>query len=404
MIGKLNTRKQQTRIALLIWIIVTVSICVYGEVTGWSRSVTGAYAEGAQGWIDSVNVYAESESELHGFLYLPQAAMIWVPLAPLPTDLANIIWRVFAIGLFAFGAWRFYRVAEELAGGPMILLMTILTIPAALSTMRNGQSTLPMTGSMLLGSAALMSGHWWRGAIWLVIAIAFKPPAVALLLVAWVVYPALWWRVPIVLVGFVLLPFLAQRPTFVIDFYAGFLDKALNKVQPSLSGEADTFFAADIAALIRTIGVDLSERAALLIRAVAGLATLGLSGIALRRFGLTRGTLLVASWGLTYVVLFNPATENNSYAAIAPIMAIFAVMSMEAGRPWLGTALAALPILIAINYETTKHITPGHTEWLCAVVTILFFVYLTLVTIGTIRPPWRSGRDAVPAEAEVDPG
>lgn len=312
MIGRLETREQQTRIALVIWITVTIGICIYGGMTDWSRSVTGAYATGGQAWVDGVNVFENSGSELHGFLYLPQSAMLWAPLTMLPGDIADPLWRVITIGLFAFGCWRFFRVAEARVEAPMILLMTALTIPAALSGMRNGQSTLPMTGTMLLGCASLMSGHWWRATAWLMLALVFKPLAIALVLVAWVVYPPMWWRMPLGLIAFLLTPFLAATPGYVVEFYGGFLAKAAAKTQPGLSEEADTFFAADISALIRFAGITLSEGVLLALRLAAAGATLGLSWWSLKRHGVIAGGLLTASWCLIWLVLFNPATENNT--------------------------------------------------------------------------------------------
>ncbi|MDG2029560.1 MAG: glycosyltransferase family 87 protein [Phycisphaerales bacterium] len=401
MIGRLDTHQQQTRIAFLIWVALIIGFCINGMMTDWSRSVTSSYLEGAQFWLAGADLYTNSDTDLFGFLYLPHAALLWIPFSQLPEGMIDPVWRVFTIGIFGLGCWRMFRVAEALTGGPMILLMTILAVLPALSTMRNGQATLPMTGMMMLGAVSLLSRHWWRAAIWLTLAVAIKPPAIALLLVVWVIYPALWWRMAVTFCLMLLLPFLAQRPEYVLECYQGFFQKVANKTQPNQFAEGNTFFAADFATFVRFLGIELSDRMALLIRVLAGGVTLLLSWYALHRVGLVRGTLLVVAWGLTYIVLFNPGTENNGYATVAPAMAMLAVMTLETRRPLLGTLLALMPILITLNYETMKFITPDNTVWFCAAVSLVFMAYLMLLTIGIIRYPWRIPGD--PAALKTAP-
>jgi len=387
---KLDTHREQDRIALLIWIGLIIGFCVYGVLTDWGRSVTGSYLVAGQAWLSGDDPYTTGSTDLFGFLYLPHAAIIWTPLSLLPGDVADCLWRVFTIGVFAAGCWRVFKVAERLAGGPMILLMTILAVLPSLSAMRNGQSTLPMTGLLFLGSVAALRGRWWFAAIWMAIAVAIKPPAIALVLVVWAIFPALWWRMAVTMGVMLLLPFLAQSPEYVLECYRTFLGKLGNKTQPNSFEEGSIFYAADFATFVRFIGIDISDRFALVVRALAGLSVLALSWSATRRLGVDRGTLLVAALGCAYIVLFNPGTENNGYATVAPVMAMFAVMTLETGRRLPGAFLCTLPVLVALNYETMKFVTPGNTVWFCPAVTLVFLGYLTLLALGSIRYPWRT--------------
>lgn len=388
--ARLDTHQAQDRIALLIWLGLIIGFCVHGILTDWGRSVTGSYLVAGQAWLSGGDPYTVGSTDLFGFLYLPHAAILWTPLSFLPEDVANALWRVFTIGLFGIGCWKLFKVAERLTGAPMILLMTILAVLPSLSTMRNGQSTLPMTGLMLLGSVAALHGRWWFAAIWMALAVAIKPPAIALVLVVWAIFPALWWRMAVTMGVMLLLPFLAQSPDYVLDCYRTFLGKLANKTRPNSFEEGAIFYAADFATFVRFVGIELSDRFALVIRVLAGLGVLALSWLSLRRMGPERGVPLIAALGCAYIVLFNPGTENNGYATVAPVMAMFAVMTLETRRPVLGGLLCALPVLVALNYETMKFITPDNTVWFCPAVTLVYLGYLTLLALGPVRYPWRT--------------
>lgn len=91
---------------------------------------------------------------------------------------------------------------------------------------------------------------------------------------------------------------------------------------------------------------------------------------------------------LTYILLFNPRTENNTYVIIAPVIATTAAGCFLVGRwKFAGAMLTMAMLLIAANYELTKHVTPGRETWLCPLLTLVIGLWLAgLIWIRTC--PW----------------
>lgn len=380
------TRPHDVRNAWGIWFAVILGICILSIVTGFTRSVTGAYAAGAERWLDSSDLYREG---IHGFLYLPQAALIYLPFDQLPPWLGGSLWRIVSIGLFAWGLFRFSRCMGRLSGAELFPLMTLLAILPSLAAFRNGQMTVPMCGCLLLAGAAFADARWWWTVFWLCLAVALKPLAVVLLLLALAIEPALWWRLPVGIVVLLLLPFGFQSPGFVAETYGRFIEKLNVAGSPGF----DTSYS-DVFGTIRVFDIDAPESIKTTLRGLAAFGTLLASWVAMRRFGRTGGTTFMVLLALVYILLFNPRTENNTYVMIAPVIASTAAGCFLVGRwTFAGWILTLFMVLIATNFELTKHVTPGRETWLCPLLTIM--IGLWLIGLIVIRVcPWIPGSDS----------
>ncbi len=114
----------------------------------------------------------------------------------------------------------------------------------------------------------------------------------------------------------------------------------------------------------------------LLIRASAAVVTLGLGWLALHRWRARWGAILLLALAVTYLMLFNPRTENNSYSMLAPLVATFAAAMIVLERDGIeGGAL----VLIALGLGLANEITHGETHWFRPLLAAVFFVYLIML-------------------------
>ena len=157
-----------------------------------------------------------------GFLYLPQAAILHIPFALLPGPANEITWRILTIGVYALGLYRLSSLYSPVKRSRVFLLATLIALPIAFAGARNGQTTLLITGLMMLAAHSLTDSHWNRCALFLTAALAFKPSVLPFLLVLALFYRPLIGR--LILGGFILagLPYLTQTPRYVTSQYLAF--------------------------------------------------------------------------------------------------------------------------------------------------------------------------------------
>lgn len=378
------THKRDVYAAWLLWLGFFVGICIKQIASDHQRTVTAAFHYGSAKWIEGGDIYTEG---LHGFLYLPHAAIVYTPFHVLPNTPSELLWRLFCIGLFAIGLRQIALTAGKTAKVQMFPIMTFLTIPIALAAMGNGQMTLPMAGAMMIGMSTLAeSKHWWT-VFWLCLAVALKPLAIVLLLLAWALRPALWWRMPIGILILLAIPWLFQSPTYVLEAYQGFVDKAMTAGNP----EGSMAFS-DLFGMFRAWGYEATMSLGLGVRLLFAVLTLAFAYYIFRAHGPLYGIVMLFVLSVTYLMLFNPRTENNTYAAFAPAIAMVGAWAFLVGRrSALGFLVIIMVFLMALNYEITKHITPGREVWMIPLLTTIFAIYL-LWAILVGPAPWQERR------------
>ena len=80
-------------------------------------------------------------------------------------------------------ASRDERLFFELVGPALLLIL-----PAGSAALRNGQASTLLLASMLLAAVAMAQRRWWPAAVLLGLALAVKPLAIVLLLLAGALY------------------------------------------------------------------------------------------------------------------------------------------------------------------------------------------------------------------------
>jgi hypothetical protein len=370
---------RMVRIAWIGWAILAVATAVI-IASGSGRTVVPAYREGAVYWMAGKTIFAHPG--VGGFVYLPQAAVLFIPFALLPIVAGEVFWRFINIGVFALGIFQFARLARVWSGKELFPLMTLVTLPLAWDCARNGQATLALTGLMLLAVVAAADQRWWRVVLWLSLGISVKPLMIVLALLLMAIDRPLSWRLAVGMLVTALVPFVTQHPAYVLDQYAAFWSSLTKAVHV---GAVDKGWTTPFNAL-QLLGITVPEKVQTLLRVTAAFGTLALCYLSRRRHDAVRSAAVVFSLAVVYLMLFSPRTENNTYAMLGPAIAVFLAGAFLVERRFReGILLSCIALAIMGGRTIERMLTPhAGTSWLSPLMAVCFALYL-LVTFFADR-------------------
>jgi len=188
-----------------------------------------------------------------------------------------------------------------------------------------------------------------------------------------------------------------QTPGYVAAQYHGFAIKMLLASDPAATG--DTF--ADVFALTRLFSLHLPRAVEVVVQAFAGLATVGLCWLAVRRWDPVPASLFLLALSGGYILLFNPRTETNGYVLVGTAVAFLAAVAWKIeGR----RVLAIVLVLIDLGFAWGWNVTRGHNQPLSAGLCLLF-LGLTVHRLLADQPPLTSepAFQSAPAQADRQP-
>jgi len=354
------------RMALILWgialLVITGLVVAHPE----KRTLIPLYREAALHWRDAQNLY----SGPGGMNYLPCFAPLFLPVALLPTPVADLTWRYLMAALLISGLWRLSRAIGEDDAERRFLLVTLLAMPLSLGVFRNGQANGMIAALTLHAAAALAWRQWTLATLWMILALAVKPLGMVFLGLAAILYPTVRWRVAVGIVLLAVFPFLFASPSYVVDQHLAFWENIR-----ACSAVSEHRFA-DFNGIARSLGVEVPVQIATVLRTFAGMVTLAVCWWAGRRLEECWRVLWLYVWATGYLMLCNPMNETNSYVIVVPAMAFCAerVLSQASTRAagWglVGTVLAlSLFSPLRSNFKLFWY----------PVMTIIFLAILTLI-------------------------
>lgn len=363
--------KRAVKAAWAGWALLAIVSAVI-IASGSTRTSVPAYREGAVYWMAGKTIFVDPG--VGGFVYLPQAAILFIPFALLPVVTCEVLWRFVNIGVFALGIFHFAGLASGRSEKKLFPLMTLVCLPLAWSCARNGQATLIMTGFMLLAVVDIARSRWWRATLWLSLAVAVKPLAIVLVLLAIAIDRPLSWRLPVGMLVTALFPFVTQHPVYVVDQYAAFWSSLTKAVHV---GSVDIGWTTPFNAM-QAFSIVVPEKVQTLLRVAAAVGTLVLSFWSRLRHDAARSAVFVFSLTVTYLMLFSPRTESNTYAMLGPPIAAFlAGAFLVEQRPKEGIMLSCIALAI-LGSRSIEHMLTPHagTSWMSPLMAVCFAVYL----------------------------
>ncbi len=371
------------RLAVGSWLLFALIIGIIVAVQPDKRTVTIPYQEASAKWWDGrESLYDASQG---GYLYLPQAAILYTPYQVLPKRVGEPLWRMTGLALLAVGLWRVAGLLNHSERERLFLAATLLVIPSALSSARNGQVNLPLAGLMLLSVSGIARARWNLATLWLLLSIMLKPIALAPALLAAACFAPLRLRL---IGGFALMlavAYLHPSASYVSGEYRHFWEKFVLAGQPLVKDNFSDFFG-----MLWHWGIHPSPTVISAFRALAALAVLLLSLQVKRRF---RGDQVLQAFGVMllaalYLMLFNPRTEENSFVMLAGFTALLAARDLLAADSRRGKWLALFCLLLAVeNYGFLYKLT---RIWFKPLITTIFLVVLALGKFSILQGKNRS--------------
>jgi alpha-1,2-mannosyltransferase len=337
-----------------LWILPLIGVCVMVALDPVKRSVTPVFHLAAERWWAGAELYAD----VRGYHYLPQFALLFAPFHALPVPVGDILWRGMSVALVLWGISTLVRLVLPADTGRGFFYACLLALAPCLGAVRNGQTNLAFGGLCLLLACFLAESRWKSAAVCLVALVVVKPLGLVLILLAPWVYRPLIRPLAIGLAVLAALPFAFARPEYALAQY-----RAAGEHLAGWSGTVEHRFA-DLTSLLRTAGLAPSGLAALLLRVVGAIATLGLWLVAAARTREPWKALTLVLLSTIYLMLFNPMTEKNSYAIVAPAFAVAAVACLEKGRTRrFGWLLVFAVVSIGIFPELFWRVDKGLGLW-----------------------------------------
>ncbi len=338
----------------IAWLVVAIGAFAVGA-TSKTNSVTDNYRSAAHAWLHAEPMYFPGGD---GWLYPPQSALLFVPVELMPRWLGEGLWRCAWVMLMAWGVWRLTRLANGLAwrdaaadmvsvfrrdltspgaleaeragrasSVDLYFLVTLLTIPACLGSIQNGQTNMPLGAAIVLACVSVAERRWWWCVGWCMFGLVCKPLMVVPMLLVVACWPrALVGRMAGGLIVFALLPLIHLDPGYAIGQYEAGVKKVLE------AGELRTRLFANLPGMLAEFGVAVPEGVMTAVRVGSAGIVLGLCWLSARRDGVGRAALVTLALSAAYLMLMNPRTEGNSYCVLGPALAAWAGLWLAGPR------------------------------------------------------------------------
>ena len=372
--------------AVALWLIVLVYIALGLAADPYHRSMTPSYHEAVANWWAAQPVYTGPA----GFNYLPVFLLLFSVFDWLPLAVGEIAWRCVALAGLAFGLWRCLALfVDDGARARSFALATVLLLPMAFSTLRNGQASAQLAACLLWALSAIGRQRWTAATIWLCLALVCKPLGLPALGLAAMAFPPLRGRAAAGLAAVLLLPYLFHPAAYVGQIYQEFWQNIVDCSDAGVSISDRTF--ADINGVLRIVGLQLAGKPALVLSALAGVGLAALSLLMAKFDDKKIAGLLWLSFTGGYIMLFTPMNELNSYVMLAPALAMWAVHFRARGDArnfkamlFMGVTIILLPDVVALIVGKEPGFEFGKS-W-CPLLTLIFLGVLTRRLVALRKP------------------
>jgi alpha-1,2-mannosyltransferase len=312
-----------------IWVAVLLAVWIRIGLLSHSHDVFQTYVEAGRKWAAAQPLY----SYTRGFVYSPLVAAFFALFSWLPVSLGSVLWRLLTVAIFVWAIfWWLKAEINRPIPKSSYWLVFLLILPLSLGNFNNGQVNPMIIGLLMIAILAAYEDRWTLSALALGFSTYLKiyPLSIGLLLV--LVYPPrLGWRLFLTLVLMGALSFILQRPAYVLEQYQRWFstraadDRRLNMdIAPR-----------DFAMLLRLLHVHLNAAAVLFLQMLAGAGTAAIC-VAGRLLKWSEQRLLtcVFTIGTCWMLLFGPATEDATYAMIAPPLVLALVQAFHQSTAW----------------------------------------------------------------------
>ncbi|WP_044563279.1 glycosyltransferase 87 family protein [Azospirillum sp. B4] len=368
-------------IGLALWATALVAIEAQ-VISGRFVSEFHIYAEATWAWWRGAEIY---EDGINGFLYLPSSAALFTPWAYLPPLLGDALWRLSLLAVCWWGGFRLCRLGAPGDEQRVFGVALLAALPIGVVDLRGAQTEFLMLGLMLAGLADVAEGRWRRAAFLLVLAGAFKPQALALVTLAFALWPPLRLHLALWLAAALALPLLHWNPSYALAEYGQLVRKTMSSANPG--GGVWHDFANGLA----TLGLPLDLAVQTVIRALAGVAVLILARGTVSRLPAPRAAATVAALMVTYLLLFNPRTVLGHFGDMALVAGALAGWEFHVRRNRILGWVLVLLCFALTTHVWTRGLHLATTTWFKPLLACGFGLYVVIRWVPALPSSRPSG-------------
>ena len=331
------------RLGFILSVVLVIVVAVMVIIDPTKRSVSFVYMTGAIQFLAGEPIYDPEASG--GFLYLPAFAAAYAPLTFFGLTIGDLIWRGINLALLAFAMLRVVRGLQTRCGTIELLGVALLIgLAGAADAIRNGQSTTLLTAATLLAFDAAYRRAFFTAALWATLAVIAKPLGIVVWLLIGGARPAaLPWLIAC-LAASLALPYAFADTAYINGLYREFVD-VLRYISPDMQpGESWS----DFVAILTVLDIPVSHAAAYGIRTVAAILTFAAVLWLMRHRDYLTAACLPATLACSYMLLFNPRAEPNTYILMAvPFALLAAYLLRETKQIAAGSAVVVACVALA---------------------------------------------------------
>ncbi|WP_257287052.1 glycosyltransferase family 87 protein [Endozoicomonas sp. SESOKO2] len=354
---------------MFLWGLAVILIFVKVALEPGQHTVLDSYLLGADRWIDRVKLY----SGPGGFIYTPTFAVLFVPITKLPIFLADLLWRLFIIGLYVWASLRLLRHFQEYSGETLFNrfgLFSLIAVPIAFSGFRNGQVNVILIAAMMLVISQIIEKRWNSAALILALIMSLKPTFIVFFLLVTTLFRPFWLRVPLMLLAFLSLPLVFGGLDYGLEQYNNFLEMADSAVD---RGVTTPNWASFFNIPMQLFNYSVPENLQNILKIILAAMTWAVCFYAIVRHGTRTGLIYLLSFAACYHVMFNPRSVNTDYIILGSVLAFWFT---AATCQWRDKALAWTTGLIALGvlfaFDISRTLVTDATSWFNPLMAAIF--------------------------------
>ncbi|WP_422133058.1 glycosyltransferase family 87 protein [Endozoicomonas sp. ALD040] len=345
---------------MFLWGLAVALIFAKVALEPGQHTVLDSYLLGADRWIDRVKLY----SGPGGFIYTPTFALMFVPVTKLPVFLADLLWRLFIMGLYAWASLRLLRHFQEYSQETLFNrfgLFSLIAVPIAFSGFRNGQVNVILIAAMMLVISQIIEKRWNSAALVLALIMSLKPTFIVFFLLVTTLFRPFWLRVPLMLLAFLALPLIFGGLDYGLEQYNNFLEMAESAVD---RGVTTPNWASFFNIPMQLFNYSVPEALQNIIKIILAATTWAVCFYAIVRHGTRNGLIYLLSFAACYHVMFNPRSVNTDYIILGSVLAFWftaaAFQWRDKALTWI-IGLIALGVLLA--FDISRTLVTDTTSW-----------------------------------------
>ncbi len=354
---------------LFLWLLALTLVMIKVFLEPGDHTVVDSYLLGAERWIDRDKLY----SGPGGFIYTPTFALLFVPFTHLSPFVADLIWRLLIIGLYFWGSIRlinhFYGYSDRSMMN-WLGIYSLIAVPIAFSGFRNGQMNVFLIAIMLLVACQVIERKWTSAALLLALTMSLKPTFAVFFLLITTLFKPLWFRVPPLLILFLLLPLIFGGTDYGIAQYYNFVEMADSAMD---RGMFTPKWASLFNIPMQLTGDSVPEFHQTFIKLLMAVLTWIACAYAVTRHGTKNGMIYLLSLSVCYHLMFNPRSVNTDYILLGTMIGFWFTTAIHF---WQDKKLAwqsgMLGIGVLFAFDISRILVSGSSSWVNPLMALLF--------------------------------